>query len=59
MHHYCENNETKSNISRDSHIPGKYKKPFNKNYSFQQSVHNRRRTAALLIILLKRMIYIL
>lgn len=54
MHHYCENSETKSNISRDSHIPGNNKKPFSKNYSFQQSVHNRHPTAALLIILPKK-----
>lgn len=59
MHHYCENNEIKSNISRDSHIPGNNKKLFNKNYSFQQSVCNRHPTAALFIMLLKRMIYIL
>lgn len=59
MHHYCENNETKSKISRDSHSSGNNKKPFSDNYSFQQSVHNRHPTAALLIILLKRMIYIL
>lgn len=59
MHHYCENNETKSKISRDSHSSGNNKKPFSDNYAFQQSVHNRHPTAALLIILLRRMICML
>lgn len=35
------------------------KKPFSDNYSFQQSVHNRHPTAAFLIILFKRTIYML
>lgn len=59
MHHYCENNETKSKIARDSHSSDNNKKPFSDKYSFQQSVHNRHPTAALLIILLRRMIYML